>query len=122
MPIELHESLKIAEKENALPQLVAYNRIDGPGSSLDLIEFQQAFWRLPKIPEKNDPSRKWTRNLPRTVGITINTGTKIEAHPFDSSIICVKSVEYENEVTAVLGEVIPVKENWLLKILEIFNL
>jgi galactokinase/mevalonate kinase-like predicted kinase len=122
MSIQLHDSLKIAEKEKALPNVMAYNRIDGPGSSLDLSEFQQAFWKLPQIPQKDDSARKWSSNLPRTVGITIDTGTKIEAHPYNPDLIGVKSVEYNTEVTASPGEVIPVKENWLLKIIEIFNL
>lgn len=122
MPVQLHDSLKTAEKRNALPEVIAYNRIDGPGSSLDLSEFQQAFWKMPTIPKQDDPARKWTRSLPRTVGMTINTGTRIEAHPFDPDLIGVKSVEYKTEVTASPGEVTPVKENWLLKILEIFNL
>ena len=122
MSIQLHDSLKIAEKENALPKVVAYNRIDGPGSSLDLSEFQQTFWKLPTIQDKDDPARKWTSNLPRTVGITIDTGTKIEAHPFNPDLIGVKSVEYKTEVVASPGEVIPVKENWLLKIIEIFDI
>jgi D-glycero-alpha-D-manno-heptose-7-phosphate kinase len=122
MLIQLHDSLRIAEKEKALPKVIAYNRIDGPGSSLDLNEFQQAFWKLPDMPDKDDPARKWTQNLPRTVGITIDTGTRIEAHPFDPDLIGVKSVEYEKEVIAHPGEVIPVSENWLLKIIEIFNL
>jgi galactokinase/mevalonate kinase-like predicted kinase len=122
MSIQLHDSLKIAEKEKALPKVVAYNRIDGPGSSLDLSEFQQAFWKLPDKPDKEDPTIKWTINLPRTVGITIDTGTKIEAHPFDPDSIGVKSVEYKTEVISSPGEVIPVRENWLLKIIEIFDL
>ena len=122
MSIQLHDSLKIAEKENALPKVIAYNRIDGPGSSLDLSEFQQTFWKLPDIQDKDDPARKWTSNLPRTVGITIDTGTKIEAHPFNPDLIGVKSVEYKTEVVASPGEVIPVKENWLLKIIEIFDI
>lgn len=122
MSIQLHDLLKTAQKENALPKVVAYNRIDGPGSSLDLSEFQETFWKFHKIPKKDDPAAKWTQNLPRTVGITIDTGTKIEAHPFDPDFIGVKSVEYKTEVTAIPGEVTPVKENWLLKILEIFNL
>lgn len=122
MSIQLHDSLKIAEKEKALPKVIAYNRIDGPGSSLDLSEFQQTFWKLPDIPNRDDPSRKWTINLPRTVGITIDTGTKIEAHPFNRDLIGVKSVEYKTEVIASPGEVIPVKENWLLKIIEIFDI
>lgn len=120
--IQLHDSLRVAEKEKALPRVIAYNRIDGPGSSLDLNEFQQAFWKLPNIPDKDDHARKWSQNLPRTVGITIDTGTKIEAHPFDPDLIGVRSVEYDTKVTAHPGEVIPVKENWLLKIMEIFNL
>jgi galactokinase/mevalonate kinase-like predicted kinase len=122
MSIQLHDSLKIAEKEKALPRVIAYNRIDGPGSSLDLSEFQQAFWKMPDIIEKDDPAVKWTCNLPRTVGITIDTGTRIEAHPFNPDLIGVESVEYKTEVTASPGEVIPVKENWLLKIIEIFDI
>lgn len=120
--IRINDFLKTAEKKKALPKVIAYNRIDGPGSSLDLGKFQQAFWRLPDMPDKDDPARKWTQNLPRTVGITINTGTKIEAHPFDPDLIGVRSVEYETEVIAHPGEVVPVSENWLLKIIEIFNL
>jgi len=120
--IQLHDSLKEAQKEGALPKVIAYNRIDGPGSSLDLSEFQQAFWKLPEMTKRDHSERKWTQNLPRTVGITIDTGTRIEAHPFDPELIGVKSVEYKTEVSAAPGEVVPVKENWLLKILEIFNL
>ena len=122
MTIQLHDSLKIAEKNKALPRVIAYNRIDGPGSSLDLSEFQQTFWKIPNKQDNNNPAIKWTSNLPRTVGITIDTGTKIEAHPFDPNLIGVKSVEYGTEVISRPGEVIPVKENWLLKIIEIFNI
>lgn len=121
MSIQLHDSLKKAEKENALPEVIAYHRIDGPGSSLDLSEFQQAFWKLPNI-RGDDQAGKWTCDLPRTVGITIDTGTRIQAQPLDPDLIAVKSVEYGTGVIASPGEVIPVKENWLLKILEIFNL
>ena len=122
MVVKLYEDLIMAEKKKALPSVTAYNRIDGPGSSLDLREFQQAFWKLPQIPKNDDPSRKWTSELPRTVGITIDTGTKIEAHPYDPELICVESIEYKTVVAGRPGEIIPVKENWLLKILEIFNL
>jgi galactokinase/mevalonate kinase-like predicted kinase len=122
MSVQLYDSLLEAQKEKALPEVIAYNRIDGPGSSLDLNEFQQTFWKLPDIPVKDTPARKWTENLPRTIGITIDTGTRIEAHPFDPDLIGVKSVDYNTEVTASPGEVIPVSENWLLKIIEIFNL
>ena len=51
MRVQLHEMLEDAAKRNALPAVIAYNRIDGPGSSLDLREFQQALWRLPRMPE-----------------------------------------------------------------------
>lgn len=135
MSIQLHESLEAALKRKAIPCVTAYNRIDGPGSSLDLNEFQQTFWKLPyltdsdlpswkisELPVKDDPACKWTEKLPRTVGITINTGTKIEAYPFEPDLIGVKSVDYGTEVTATPGEVIPIAENWLLKIMEIFNL
>lgn len=136
MSIQLHDYLKIAEKEKDLPKVIAYNRIDGPGSSLDLAEFQESFWRMPdtlkpylnitdetsKWAPENDPACKWTMNLPRTVGITIDTGTKIEAHPFDPELIGVKSVEYKTEVIAAPGDVLPVSQNWLLKIMEIFNI
>lgn len=120
--VQLNDYLTKAKKENYLPGVIAYNRIDGPGSSLDLREFQQTFWRLPSSISGNDPRMKWTENLPRTVGITIDTGTKIEAHPYDPELICVESIEYDTEMVGVPGEIVPLKENWMLKILEIFNL
>lgn len=120
----LHEKLKNAEKRRSLPSVIAYQRIDGPGSSLDLREFQQALWQLPCMPKDvgADPSLKWTSELPRTVAITINTGTKITAYPFNSDLIAVKSVDYKVETISRPGEVLPVRENWLLKILDLFNL
>lgn len=124
MAVQLYELLKQAEKDKQLPTVIAYNRIDGPGSSLDLREFQQTFWSLPELPEdlSKDPTMKWTRNLPRTVGITIDTGTKIEARPLEQDLIGVNSVEYKSEVISKPGEVLPTKENWLLKIVDIFGL
>jgi D-glycero-alpha-D-manno-heptose-7-phosphate kinase len=120
----LHALLSAAAKRKCLPTVLAYNRIDGPGSSLDLREFQQAFWSLPLIPTDlyADHAMKWTRALPRTVGMTINTGTRIYAEPFDPELIAVESREYGTEVIAHPGEVPPIKENWLLKILDLFGL
>ena len=119
----LHKYLIDAAKNKNLPALLAYNRIDGPGSSLDLREFQQTFWTLPKIPKiSSDQEMKWSRSLPRTVGITINTGTKIHAEPYDPEMIAIQSIEYGTEVSAKYNGVIPIKENWLLKILELFGL
>lgn len=124
MCLQLSNILEEASKRQGLPGVVAYNRIDGPGSSLDLREFQQALWSLPSMPKdvQADPTMEWTRILPRTVGITIDTGTKIEAHPFGPDKIGVRSIEYGTEVIAKPGEVLPTKENWLLKIVELFGL
>jgi galactokinase/mevalonate kinase-like predicted kinase len=121
---DLHVLLEAAAKRKLLPTVLAYNRIDGPGSSLDLREFQQALWTLPQIPGNpyTDITMEWTRSLPRTVGITIDTGTKIYAEPYDPELIAVQSIEYGTQVIASPGEVLPVKENWLIKILDLFNL
>jgi len=124
MSCDLFTLLKSASEKKSLPCIIAYNRIDGPGSSLDLREFQQALWYLTKISKdyQSDNSMEWSRNLPRTVGITINTGTRIEAHPFEPGLIGVRSIEYGTEVTAKPGDVPPTQENWLLKILDLFRL
>jgi galactokinase/mevalonate kinase-like predicted kinase len=120
----LHTLLKIAAKQKKLPTVISYNRIDGPGSSLDIPIFQQALWSLPEMPNDLyvDPAMKWTHTLPRTVGITIDTGTKIYAEPFDPDLISVQSIEYGTEVVGKPGDVLPVKNNWLLKILDLFGL
>jgi len=124
MQFQLHKVLEKALEHNALPSVIAYNRIDGPGSSLDLREFQQALWSLPHIPKnmRADSPMEWTRKLPRTIGISIDIGTKIESHPFSPDLIGVRSLEYGTEVIAKPGEVPPTKENWLLKILDVFGL
>jgi galactokinase/mevalonate kinase-like predicted kinase len=124
MRAQLCQKLKDAQERNSLPQVVAYQRIDGPGSSLDLREFQQALWQLPSMPADfdADPTLSWTRALPRTVAITIDTGTKVTAYPFKSDYIAVESKDYKTMVTSRSGEVLPIKENWLLKILDLFNL
>lgn len=123
MPIELSQELAEASRRSALPSVIAYNRIDGPGSSLDLREFQQAFWSLPeKISSPSGPNVEWTRTLPRTVGITIDTGTRIQAMPLQAGLIGIRSIEYGTEIIAKPGEIVPVKENWLVKILDIFRL
>jgi galactokinase/mevalonate kinase-like predicted kinase len=124
MAIELSERLKAAFAANLLPTVVVYNRLDGPGSSLDLREFQQALWSLRPLPEDilADPAMKWSEGFPRTVSMTINTGTKVQGVPFEHGEIAVRSVEYHTEVSARTGAVVPTKANWLLKILDIFSL
>ncbi len=125
MSVSLHDALGKASEQSALPYIIGYNRIDGPGSSLDLREFQQAMWRLPSLPKdlRSDPSMAWSRGLPRTVGITIDTGTRVEAQPYDRDLLAVEPKEYPQEAVAGKpGEIPPLKGNWLLKILELFGL
>jgi len=124
MSIQLYEGLKRASKNNTLPYVIAYNRIDGPGSSLDLRQFQQALWSLPDLPKdiRESSEVEWSRNLPRTVGITIDIGTKIEAKPLEPDLIGVRSIEYKTEIIARPSEIPPIKENWLLKLIDIFGL
>ena len=122
--LELHDLLVSASERSAIPTVINYNRIDGPGSSLDLREFQQALWSMPEIPDnmEGDPAMGWTRLLPRTVGITIDIGTKVEAHPFKQGYIGVKSIDYGIEVEGKPGAIPPRKENWMLKVLDLFGL
>src|ERR1043165_3048975 len=122
MPIKLRRALERAAERSLLPRVIAYNRIDGPGSSLDLREFQQALWFMPPTKDDFDAGAQWTRGLPRTVGVTIDTGTRIHAIPMDDDSIGIRSLEYGTEVTARAGDVIPVKEHWLLKVLDLFGL
>lgn len=122
--MDLSRSLEIAAESSGLPIVLAYNRIDGPGSSLDLREFQQALWSLPRISSDplTDPAVKWTRDLPRTIALTINTGTRIQAYPFQPGKICVRSIEYGAEVIVDSGAVPPKREYWLAKIIDNFGL
>ena len=121
---QLHDILEKASQNHAFPRVIAYNRIDGPGSSLDLREFQQALWSMPNLPRNlhADPRMKWTRRLPRTVGITIDAGTMIEARPFEPDKIGVTSIDYDTEIIGDPGAVLPIRENWLLKVLDVFRL
>lgn len=111
------------QTSNLLPAVIAYQRIDGPGSSLDLREFQQALWRMPQIPkEASDPALAWTKTLPRTIAITIDTGTKITAHPLEPGLIGIESLDFGYTLFSAPGEVLPIKENWLLKMMDTFGL
>ena len=77
--IELFDTLTAMSDFGKTPTIKAYNRIDGPGSSLDLREFQQAFWTLPNRPDPGDKAGNWTQSLPRTVAMTIDVGTRVIA-------------------------------------------
>ena len=123
--LDLLRELRNAEKKREIPRIIAYNRIDGPGSSLDLREFQQSMWRWQqRLPKDlySDPSMKWSKGFPRTIGITIDSGTIIEAHPLEPGKLGIKSIEYRIEHIKETGKIPPRKEYWLLKAMEIFGL
>lgn len=123
MTIELNDRLRAAEAAGAVPTVRAHHRIDGPGSSLDLREFQQALWRTPiRGVDADDLAAEWSARLPRTIAITIDTGTVVRAEPFDPGRISVRSIEYRTEVEGSPGRIAPIRENWLLKIVESFGL
>lgn len=124
MKKNLNEFLKRATIDGKLPSVIAYNRIDGPGSSLDLREFQEAFWRLCQIPVEisSNPTAEWSKSMPRTIGITIDSGIMVEARPLNGNLISVKSEDYNNEIKGTPGKIYPQKKHWLLKAIEIFGL
>lgn len=121
--IDLYSVLKDAAEKKAIPRIVAHNRIDGPGSSLDLKEFQQCFWnnlRKEEV-ENEDKAAKWSKNMPRTVGISINLGCVAEAYPLEDGKIGVESHDYGTELIKDPGEIPYDRKYWLLKTLELFN-
>jgi D-glycero-alpha-D-manno-heptose-7-phosphate kinase len=142
---DLQDPMVVAAAADRLPAVRAFHRIDGPGSSLDLREFQQALWRLPSresvglgaagaetitvaaVPDllgsaAADPAMAWSAGLSRTTAMTIDTGTRIVAEPFDAGAIAVRSIEYDFEVTGQPGRIVATSENWLLKIVESFGI
>ena len=128
---DLRDPLAAAAAAGRPPVLRAFHRIDGPGSSLDLREFQQALWRLPdpatvgadlRAAAAADPSVPWSASLARTTAITIDTGTRIVAEPFDPGAISIRSIEYDVEFSGVAGRIPATPEHWLLKIVEAFGI
>lgn len=121
---ELSSILKKLETESCIPCITAHNRVDGPGSSLDLREFQEAFWKLPPSPPPDDEQdfAQWSRRLPRTVGITINVGCQVEARPLEPGRVGIVSHDFGYEYICSAGHVPYRRELWLLKILDIFGL
>jgi D-glycero-alpha-D-manno-heptose-7-phosphate kinase len=121
---ELNPLLTDLECNGKVPRITAFNRIDGPGSSLDLREFQEAFWRLPHgpVPQEKEELATWSKGLPRTVGITIDIGSVVEAHPHPTGRIGILSRDYGYEQDLEAGHVPYRKELWLLKIADAFQL
>lgn len=118
-----HEKLIKLKEKRIIPSLRVYNRIDGPGSSLDLRLFQQSFWKLtnPKKIEE-DVSMSWSMELPRTVGMSISIGTTIEAHPISKGKLGIESLDFGFSYILEKDKIPPKKENWLLRIMSLFDL
>jgi len=113
------------EQAGRIPQITAYNRIDGPGSSLDLREFQEALWRLPSghAPSDEVEGSTWTRGLPRTIGITISVGCEVRALPLDGERIGIRSTDYHGLSHVMMPGQVPYrKELWLMKVVDLFGL
>jgi len=122
--VDAYEYLVEAKQRGKLPQLTVFLRIDGPGSSLDMRLWQQSFWKLTHVPQNplEEPSMSWSGGLPRTIGISINVGIDIIAEPIAKGKLCVESVDYGFCYTYEKGSIPPMKESWLLRIMEIFDL
>jgi galactokinase/mevalonate kinase-like predicted kinase len=120
----LIDFLRDAERSGKIPSCTAYNRIDGPGSSLDLREFQESFWALPSGSPWTDPdpAAPWSAQLPRSVGITINVGVRVEAYPLPPGKIGVQSVDYGTSYTVEALAVPYSPQHWLARIAAAFNL
>lgn len=125
---DVAEYLRDKQRTGGVPKITAYNRIDGPGSSLDLREFQQSFWKLPTdlgqhlLSGDSDPGVKWSRQLPRTIGITINTGIEVAALPLNDGKIGVQSVDYGVEYVMEPDAIPYRRENWLARVVATFGL
>ena len=121
--MDLRARLQAAQEKGERPTIIARHRIDGPGSTLDMREFQQGLWRPPVWPDDphSDPTAAWSAALPRTICLTIDTGTRVEAHPYESDMIAIRSSEYGTEVVARAGQVAPTQQNWLVKAADAFG-
>jgi D-glycero-alpha-D-manno-heptose-7-phosphate kinase len=122
--VDLYNSLLKAQQRKKLPKITAYNRIDGPGSSLDLREFQQSFWKLPanRAWLDKDPTAVWSKYLPRTVGLTIDVGVVVEAHPLPDGKIGVESTDYGTHQILTPGRLPYHAKYWLARILETLSI
>lgn len=62
--------------------------------------------------------------MPRTVGITINIGTKVTAYPFRPGMVAMESKNYRElkHIEGKIGHINPEKKNWIIKIMEILGL
>lgn len=120
----LTDLLHDAQRSQRIPSCTAYNRIDGPGSSLDLREFQESFWVLPPGTPwlDSDLAASWSAQLPRTVGITINLGVRAQAYPHPPGKIGVESVDYGTSYSVDSLAIPYSPPHWLARIAATFNL
>ncbi len=119
--MDLHEKLVKAKEEDRLPGITVFLRIDGPGSTLDMRAWQHIYYRHNDV-ERNDERMKWSEEMPRTVGISIDVGTDIVASPIEKGMLCVESWDYDYVRLAKKDEVTHNKENYLLVLMNIFGL
>ena len=121
---DLSSRLTEAVEAGTPPTIVAHHRIDGPGATLDMRDFQQGLWTAPEWPDDPaaDVTAAWSDGLPRTVCLTIDTGTRVVAKPFDPGMLRVCSVDNGSEVTARAGVVAAHEGNWLVKAMDAFGL
>ncbi len=122
--MDAHDILQELELSGKRRKLTVFLRIDGPGSSLDLRLWQQTFSSISgKSPtQEGEECAFWSRNLPRTVGICIDVGIEIFAQPIERGKLCVESVDYGFCYTFDKDLIPPIKENWLLRIMKVFDL
>ena len=70
----------------------------------------------------SDPAAAWSAEVPRTICLTIDTGTRVEAHPYEAGMIAVHSSDYGTEVVGRAGRVASTQNNWLVKAIDAFGL
>ncbi len=122
--MKIRDALYETKNSGKVPTVIAYNRIDGPGSTIDIKEYQISMWHADVVPDDYfaDPSMSWSKGLPRTVSATIDTGTKIEAHPLEEGYVGVESVDFKFRYVKRFGDVPITRKYWLLKIIENFGI
>jgi D-glycero-alpha-D-manno-heptose-7-phosphate kinase len=119
--MDVYEKLVKAKAEDKLPQITVSLRIDGPGSTLDMRAWQHIFYQH-RDPDLEDAKSDWSKDIPRTVGISIDVGTDIVASPIEKGMLCVESWDYDYVRLARKDEITHNKENYLLLIMNIFGL
>ena len=123
--MDVSQRLRRAEAAGESPAAVARHRIDGPGATLDLREFQQGLWVAPPTWPGDplaDPAASWTARLPRTICLTIDSGTRVVARPYEPGRICIRSMDYGTETTGLSCMIAATADNWLLKAVDAFGL